>query len=74
MTVRRAGGDAQDFGRLIAREPCEVAQLNQAGLDRITLGELGQGRVQGEQILVASKVCPGCSRARFCRASRRSSS
>ena len=33
MPVRGAWGNAQNFGRLIAREPCKVAQFDQLRLE-----------------------------------------
>jgi hypothetical protein len=58
VPVRGARGDAQDFGRLVPRQAREVAQLDQAGLQRVAPGELGEGRVQGQERLVRL----GCGR------------
>ena len=52
MPVGRSRGKAQDLGGLVAGQPREIAQLDQAGLERVGVGEPGQGRVQGEQVVV----------------------
>jgi hypothetical protein len=52
VPVGRSGGKAQDFGGLVTGQPREIAHLDQAGLQRVGMGEPGQGRVQGEQVLV----------------------
>ena len=52
VAVGCSGGDSEDLGRLFAGQAREVTQLDQPGLDRITLGELGQRGVECEQILI----------------------
>jgi hypothetical protein len=52
VAVGRTRGNAQDFGRLIAGQPREKAQLDQPGLEWVALGEFGQGRVQSEDVIV----------------------
>jgi hypothetical protein len=43
VPIRRAWGNAEDFGLLISRQPSEVTQFDQPRLERIVLGELSQG-------------------------------
>jgi hypothetical protein len=52
VAVGRARGNAQELSRLIARQPREVAQLDQAGLEGDALGEPGEGGVRGQHVLV----------------------
>src|SRR5262249_5609686 len=47
VAVGGAWGDAQREGRLIAAQPSEVAQLDEPGFDRVALGKLGKGSVEG---------------------------
>jgi hypothetical protein len=52
MAVGRARRNAQDLGRPLAGQPREVAQLDQAGLEGVSLRESDEGRVQGQKFLV----------------------
>src|SRR5437879_6214263 len=47
VAVGRGGRDVEELRRLLAREPGEVAQLDQASLHRLGLSQLSQGLVEG---------------------------
>ena len=48
VAVHRAWRNTQHIGRLIATQPCEESQFDEARFDWIALGEFCQGIVQGE--------------------------
>ena len=43
VPVGAARGDAEDSGRLVRGQAGKIAQLNQPGLERLGLGQSGQG-------------------------------
>src|SRR4051812_47456794 len=50
--VSAAGAHPQGCGGLSARQPCEIAQLDEPGLDGILLRQPAQRGVQGQDIQV----------------------
>src|SRR5687768_15530886 len=51
MPVGRRSADAQGFGGLLDRQTGEVAELDELGLFGVFFGELGQGVVEGDQVV-----------------------
>jgi hypothetical protein len=52
LAIGRAGRNPQGQGGLLPRQSCEVTQLDESGLEGIALGELGEGRVDGQDVIV----------------------
>src|SRR5262245_27341258 len=50
--VRAAGTHPQGRGRLVARQPGEVAQFDELGLDRVMFCQPVQRRVEGQEVHV----------------------
>src|SRR6516162_3274914 len=59
QAVRAAGTHPQGRGRLVARQPGEVAQLDELGLERVLFRQTVQRRVKGEQVHVRLRCDKG---------------
>src|SRR3954462_14022630 len=54
VAVSGGPGQAEGGGRLLDRQPGEVAQFNHPGGNWVVGGKPGEGRIQGEQFFVCN--------------------